>query len=180
LNLKKFRILARALQTLDSLEEVDFGYALMTDDCSEGLSYLLKRPRVYRSIQLEYNRLGSNSAVVLGEALTQSQEGVLEYLGLAHNPLNELALHSLITSIVGTPHVMALNISGTDTTHGLFARDIGTLLRSHTPLISLEMSAINIGNNQGNLILKSLEKNTKVSHKQSILSQSTGKTFNRN
>ncbi|XP_037729581.1 uncharacterized protein LOC119560282 [Drosophila subpulchrella] len=162
LNLKKFRILARALQTLDSLEEVDFGYALMTDDCSEGLSYLLKRPRMYRAIQLEYNRLGSNSAVVLGEALTQSQEGVLEYLGLAHNPLNEVALHSLITSIVGTPHVMALNISGTDTTHGLFARDIGTLLRSHTPLISLEMSAINIGVNQGNLILRSLEKNTKV------------------
>ncbi|KAH8344092.1 hypothetical protein KR084_004173 [Drosophila pseudotakahashii] len=162
LNLKKFRILARALQNLDSLEEVDFGYAHMTDECSEGLSYLLKRPRMYRIIQLEYNRLGSNSALVLGEALSQSQEGVLEYLGLAHNPLNELALHSLITSIIGTPHVMALNISGVDTTQGLFARDIGTLLRSHTPLISLEMAAINIGNSQGNQILRSLEKNTRV------------------
>ncbi|XP_033167208.1 uncharacterized protein LOC117145603 [Drosophila mauritiana] len=162
LSMKKFRILARALQNLDTLEEVDFGYDQMTDECSEGLSYLLKRPLMYRSIQLEHNKLGPNCAIVLGEALSQSQLGVLEYLGLAHNPLNELALHSLITCIIGTPHVWALNISGVNTTLGSFSRDIGTLLRSHTPLISLEMAAINIGISQGNQILRSLEKNTRV------------------
>uniref|UniRef100_A0A6P4DYF1 Uncharacterized protein LOC108038312 isoform X1 n=1 Tax=Drosophila rhopaloa TaxID=1041015 RepID=A0A6P4DYF1_DRORH len=162
MDLKKFRILARALGTIDSLEEVDFGYDQMTDECSEGLSYLLKRPRMYRIIQLEYNRLGTNSAVVLGEALSESQEGVLEYLGLAHNPLNELAIHSLISGFIGTPHVMALNISGIDSTQGAFARDIGTLLRSHTPLVSLEMAAINIGTSQGVQILRSLEKNFRV------------------
>ncbi|XP_043654285.1 uncharacterized protein LOC122620745 [Drosophila teissieri] len=162
LSMKKFRILARALQSLDSLEEVDFGFDQMTDECSEGLSYLLKRPMMYRIIQLEHNKLGANSAIVLGEALSQSQVGVLEYLGLAHNPLNELALHSLITCLIGTPHVWALNISGINTTQGSFARDIGILLRSHTPLMSLEMAAINIGNSQGNQILRSLEKNTRV------------------
>ncbi|XP_017082109.2 uncharacterized protein LOC108115263 [Drosophila eugracilis] len=162
LNVKKFRILARALQALDSLEEVDFGYDQMTDDCSEGLAYLLKRPKMYRIIQLEYNRLGSNSALVLGKALTETQEGVLEYLGLAHNPLNEVAIKSLVTSIMGTPHVMALNISGCDLTSSVIVRDIGNLLRSHTPLMSLEMAAMNIGTNQGNHILRALEKNTRV------------------
>ncbi|XP_017130620.1 uncharacterized protein LOC108148219 [Drosophila elegans] len=162
LDLKKFRILARALRTMDSLEEVDFGYDQMTDECSEGLSHLLKRPKMYRIIQLEYNRLGTNSAVVLAEALSKSQEGVLEYLGLAHNPLSELAIHSLISGFIGTPHVMALNLSGIDSAMGAFARDIGTLLRSHTPLVSLEMAAISLGANQGTKLLRSLEKNNRV------------------
>ncbi|XP_017046700.1 uncharacterized protein LOC108091832 [Drosophila ficusphila] len=162
LDVKKLRILARALRTLDSLEEVDFGYDQMTDDCSEALSYLLNRPRMYRIIQLEYNRLGANSSMVIGKAISESQEGVLEYLGLAHNPLNELALHSLFSSFIGTPHVMALNISGIDTAQGAFSRDIGNLLRSHTPLISLEMAATNIGPSQGNQILRSLEKNNRI------------------
>ncbi|XP_017016711.1 uncharacterized protein [Drosophila kikkawai] len=158
----KLRILARTLKAMDSLEEVDFGYNQMPDECCDALVYLLQRPRMYRILQLEYNRLGSKTAVMLGKAFIEAQEGVLEYLGLAYNPFNESAIESLVTGLVGTPHVLALNISGLENTKGALGRGIGRLLRNHEPLISLEIAANNIGVSQGDSILKCLEKNQKI------------------
>ncbi|XP_017102774.2 uncharacterized protein [Drosophila bipectinata] len=165
LNARKLRILARSLRAMESVEELDFGYDLMPDDCHEALRYLLDRPVMFRMLQLEYNRLGSNTAAVLSKAMTQeNQDGVLEYLGLAHNPLNEAALHTLFQGIIGTPHVLALNISGIDGGKGVGAlgREIGYFLRNHAPLLSLEMASINIGVSQGYLLLRSLETNQRV------------------
>ncbi|EDV43742.1 uncharacterized protein Dana_GF18632 [Drosophila ananassae] len=164
---RKLQILARSLRVMDSLEELDFGYDLMPDDCHEAIRYLLDRPVMFRMLQLEYNKLGSNTAGVLSKALTQEdQEGVLEYLGLAHNPLNETALHTLFQGIIGSPHVLALNISGIVGSKGTgsMGREIGYLLRNHPPLLSLEMASINIGVSQGYLLLRSLEQNQKVLH----------------
>ncbi|KAH8294797.1 hypothetical protein KR018_003117 [Drosophila ironensis] len=164
IDMRKLRILARTLRLMDSLEEIDFGYALMPDNCSEPLSYLLNRPRMFRKIQLENNFLGAACATVLAKAMAQEyQEGVLEYLGLANNPMSESILHSLIQGIIGTPHVIALNISGIgSSTRSLIGRELSLLLRNHPPLLSLEMSAINIGNSQGLLLLRALYQNQRI------------------
>ncbi|KAH8242840.1 hypothetical protein KR032_002562 [Drosophila birchii] len=159
---RKLRILSRSLKSLDSLEEVDFGYNQMPDECCDSLAYLLQRPKMYRILQLEYNRLGAKTALMLGKSLSKAQDGVLEYLGLAHNPINELAIESFVSQLIGTPHVLALNISGLENTRGMLSREIAKLLRNHKPLISLEMAANNIGPNHGNYILRSLETNQNI------------------
>ncbi|KAH8383650.1 hypothetical protein KR009_009823 [Drosophila setifemur] len=162
LNQRKLSILARSLRSMELLEEVDFGYDQMADDCSEALGILLNRMRMYRILQLEYNRLGNNTAMVLNKALSEAHDGVLEYLGLAHNSLTELALHNVLRGISGTHHVLALNISGIDTVKGSVGREIGNLLRNHTPLRSLEMASVNIGPVQGLQLVRSLEKNDRI------------------
>ncbi|KAH8251828.1 hypothetical protein KR038_009168 [Drosophila bunnanda] len=159
---RKLRILARTLKAMESLEEVDFGYNQMPDDCSDALAYLLQRPKMFRILQLEYNRLGIKTTIMLAKALTEEHDGVLEYLGLAHNPINELALETFFTELVNTQHVLALNISGLENTRGILGRAIAKLLRRHQPLISLEMAANYIGVAQGEIIVKSLERNQKV------------------
>ncbi|KAH8288357.1 hypothetical protein KR054_001594 [Drosophila jambulina] len=159
---RKLRILARTLKAMESLEEVDFGYNQMPDECCDALAYLLQRPKMYRILQLEYNRLGVKTAAMLGKALAETQDGVLEYLGLAHNPISDTALESFVSTLVSTPHVLALNISGLENTRGILGRGIGKLLRNHSPLISLEMAANNIGAIQANSILKSLQRNQKI------------------
>ncbi|KAH8361690.1 hypothetical protein KR200_002803 [Drosophila serrata] len=159
---RKLRILARTLKSMETLEEVDFGYNQMPDECSDALAYLLQRPRMYRILQLEYNRLGPKTAQMLGKALNDEHVGVLEYLGLAHNPINEQAIESFVSELIGTRHVLALNISGLENTRGVLGRGIAKLLRRHRPLISLEMAANHIGAIQGDFILKSLERNQRV------------------
>ncbi|BFF92948.1 uncharacterized protein DMAD_10891 [Drosophila madeirensis] len=157
-------ILARALRSLDSLETVDFGYDRMEDDCSNALQILLDRPKMFKALQLEYNKLGANSMEVIGLALARHKEDCLEYLGLAHNPLCDNALGKLFHFIHGTGHVHSLNISAIEggPSKGVIARDIAFLLRHHPPLRRLQMAAIPLGPAVGLPLLRALEGNRKI------------------
>ncbi|SPP80231.1 uncharacterized protein LOC117583444 [Drosophila guanche] len=158
-------ILARALRSMDSLETVDFGYDQMEDDCCNALQILLDRPKMFKALQLEYNKLGANSMEVIGTALARHKEDCLEYLGLAHNPLCDNALGKLFHHIHGTGHVHSLNISaieGAPSKVVVIARDIAFLLRHHQPLRRLQMAAIPLGSAAALPLLRALEGNHKI------------------
>ncbi|EDW24262.1 GL23487 [Drosophila persimilis] len=163
---KHLGILARALRFMDSLEEIDFGYDQMQDDCSNALQIMMDRTTMFKTLQLEYNRLGVDSMDVIGMALAHHkvEDDFLEYLGLAHNPLCDNALGKLFHWIHGTGHVHSLNINGIDgrTSMASIGRVIGILLRSHNPLRRLEMAAIPLGPAVGLALIRALEQNRKI------------------
>ncbi|XP_033149976.1 dynein regulatory complex subunit 5 [Drosophila busckii] len=165
----KLLILARALKQLDELEMLDFGYDQLQDDCAVGLEMLLDRKQMIKALELEYNKLGQDSLVAIGTALKQHENdnpdgSPLEYLGLAHNPLNDLGIQVLVHNIVGTKHVQELNISGTECSPGTVAHELSNLLRRHAPLRRLDMVAIPLCPSTGRQLICGLEVNHKILH----------------
>ncbi|XP_043865175.1 uncharacterized protein LOC6578009 [Drosophila mojavensis] len=165
----KLLILARVLKQLDALEVVDFGYDQLTDQSKVAIEMLLERTHMLKALELEYNRLERTVIVSIGQALKyhaiQNPDGApLEYLGLAHNPINEMGFSSLINDIIGTRHVQELNINGIDTVAVRLAPIISTLLRAHSPLRSLDMAAIKLNSDAGHTVICGLQTNHKVTH----------------
>ncbi|KRF97615.1 uncharacterized protein Dwil_GK26831 [Drosophila willistoni] len=165
MDVKKLQTLSRALKALDELEVVDFGYDQMTDDCGATLGMILERDNMFKALELEYNRLDTEAAFAIGRALFQHKgTGTLEYLGLAHNIIDNVALHNLSRHIVGTPHVQELKLSGIEASKSAVCREISYILRQHLPLRSLDIVAIPMDPLVSREIVCALEASMNISH----------------
>ncbi|XP_064554099.1 uncharacterized protein LOC135439320 [Drosophila montana] len=165
----KLLILARVLKQLDALEIVDFGYNQLNDNCDVALEMLLERTKMYKALELEYNKLERTAVQAIGNALRchsfEDPEGSpLEYLGLAHNPISDTGLSMLIHDIIGTNNVEELNINGIETAPPQVASNISFLLRNHKPLRRLDMAAVRLNPAVGRDIICALQTNHKVTH----------------
>ncbi|KAL7723827.1 hypothetical protein ACLKA6_016398 [Drosophila palustris] len=165
----KLLIIARALKQLDALEVVDFGYDQLKDNCNVALEILLERKVMLKRLELEYNKLSRVTVGSIGYALRCHADNdkngtTLQYLGLANNPLGELGLSFLFHNIMGTSHLVELNINGVEADASGIARDVGNLLRNHAPLRRLDMASIKLSPVAGRSIIRALETNHKIIH----------------
>ncbi|KAH8263343.1 hypothetical protein KR044_007605 [Drosophila immigrans] len=163
---RKLLLIVQSLNKLDSLEVADFGYDQLDDNCNVALQMLLERKNMLKELELEYNKLGGNAIVSIGNALRNgSNDGpAMEYLGLAHNPLGHSGIGPLVYGILGTNHVARLNISGILVDPAVCARDLAVLLRHHKPLRHLDMNAIKLSSGHGRTFVRALETNRKILH----------------
>ncbi|XP_068148483.1 uncharacterized protein [Drosophila tropicalis] len=165
MDVKKLQTLSRALKALDELEVVDFGYDKMPDECGATLGMILERDNMLKALELEYNRLDAESALAIGRALFQHRgTGTLEYLGLAHNIIDNVALHNLSRNIVGTPHVQELKLTGIEASNSAVCREISYILRQHWPLRSLDIVAIPMDSQYSREIVCALEGSANIIH----------------
>jgi len=148
---------------------VDFGYDQLEDNCNVALEMLLERKVMLKGLELEYNNIQRCTLQSIGYALrcyanNDPNGRPMEYLGLAFNPLGELGLNYLMHNIIGTNHVVELNISGIAADASLVTRDISNLLRIHAPLRRLDMASIKLNPVVGRTLIRGLETNHKVIH----------------
>ncbi|EDW63330.1 uncharacterized protein [Drosophila virilis] len=165
----KLLILARVLKQLDALEIVDFGFDQLNDNCDVALEMLLERTKMYKALELEYNKLERTAVEAIGNALrchsfNDPDGSPLEYLGLAHNPISDSGLTMLVRDLVGTNHVEELNINGIECPPYRVSANIGFLLRYHNPLRRLDMAAVMLNPSVGHELLRGLETNHKIIH----------------
>ncbi|KAL7723828.1 hypothetical protein ACLKA6_016399 [Drosophila palustris] len=163
----KLLIIARALKQLDALEVADFGYDQLEDNCNVALEMLLERKVMLMQLELEYNKLGTQSVDSIGYALrchadNEPHGTPLRYLGLAHNPVGDYFLVNLIHGISGTNHVQELNIKGVEADSEIVERDLSCLLRTHAPLRWLNLAGIPLNAIDSRDLICSLESNHKV------------------
>ncbi|XP_068156604.1 LOW QUALITY PROTEIN: uncharacterized protein [Drosophila tropicalis] len=162
-NKEQLLVLARALRTLNMLEEVDFGYDLIHDDCFVALSTLLQRKKMLKVLQLEYNKLGKQCMEAIVFALGEYEgEEPLEYLGLRHNPVTSGGLSSLIRFLVQSKHVERLDISAIEVGKEIAANEVCRLLRTHSPLLHLDMAALPLDPSAGLAILRAIKPNNNI------------------
>ncbi|XP_061394591.1 uncharacterized protein LOC133330134 [Musca vetustissima] len=141
---EKLLTLIRGLKDLPHLETVDFGCDQLMDDCGNALYELFENTTSLRNLELESNQLCEETLRTLGESINHYSQGTLEYLGLARNPITDVALHALISNIVDTSHISSLNLKGVTylTDDGFICCVAHELLREHPVLISLDITAI--------------------------------------
>ncbi|XP_046868714.1 uncharacterized protein LOC6637778 [Drosophila willistoni] len=163
LHKEQLLVLARALRTLNMLEEVDFGYDLIPDDCCIALSTLLQRKKILKVLQLEYNKLGKSCMEAIVFALSEYEgDEPLDYLGLAHNPITSGGLSSLIRFMVHSKHVEKLNISAIEVAREIVANEVCRLLRLHSRLRHLDMAALPLDPSAGVAILRAIKSNSNI------------------
>ncbi|KAH8377712.1 hypothetical protein KR093_006755, partial [Drosophila rubida] len=163
----KLLIIARVLKQLNGLEVVDFSYDQLPDDSNVALEMLLDRRVMLKKLELEYNNLGKKSVESIGYALkcysvNDRNAPPLQYLSLAHNPLGETFIQSLIHSIANTNHVEELNINGAGGPVESILRDVCHLLRQHAPLRRLSLAGINLQDRESRELICSLCANENV------------------
>ncbi|XP_005183271.1 uncharacterized protein LOC101887845 [Musca domestica] len=161
---EKLLTLIRGLKHLEKIESVDFGYDQLMDDCGNALYELFENTQSIRGLELESNQLGEETLRTLGETLSHYTQGTLEYLGLARNPINDDALHALISNILGTPHISSLNLRGITylSEDGFICCVAHELLRQHSVLMHLDITAIPIGPKAADQMMLSLNSNEKI------------------
>ncbi|XP_073846782.1 uncharacterized protein [Musca autumnalis] len=161
---EKLLTMVRGLKVLPSLETVDFGCDQLTDDCGNALYELFENTSGIRNLELESNQLGEETLRTLGETLSNYSYGSLEYLGLARNPINDLALHALISNVVGTRHITSLDLRGITylTEAGFICCVAHELLSQHSPLLRLDITGIHITSKAADQLIISLNSNQKI------------------
>uniref|UniRef100_A0A1A9X308 Uncharacterized protein n=1 Tax=Glossina brevipalpis TaxID=37001 RepID=A0A1A9X308_9MUSC len=161
---KKLSILIDGLKDVSTLEVVDFGFDGLDDTCGQYFKKLFTGSQSLHSLELESNSLGTQAMKDLGLALSNYKGGTLKYLGLARNPLTDEALHSLISAIFDTEHIENLNLKGLTrlTEKGIACCIADELLRKHSNLLHLDMSAIHISSYAADEIMKALQTNTEI------------------
>ncbi|XP_037954737.1 uncharacterized protein LOC119684711 [Teleopsis dalmanni] len=163
MNSKKLNILLKTLIVLQDLEVLDFGYDQLQDDCLR-LSDLLQFTKNVKSIELEGNYLGPNVMEKFGEAL-EDYKGVVEYVGLAANPLEDAGLHSFVSAIIGTEQVSKLCLNGIEVSQsGISCCIADELLACHKPLQELDFKGVQIEWDTSEDIMRALVKNQKISN----------------
>lgn len=160
----KLLILCRSLAELECLQTIDFGNDQLNEHCGYAFEELFEISCSVRNLELESNDFNVNVLTALGLALKTCKNTTLEYLGLARNPLNDYALHALITAIAGTKHVSHLNVKGCPniTEVGISSALAAELIGKHEPLLRLDITGIVITPKAADDIVKALTKNKKI------------------
>ncbi|XP_037825115.1 LOW QUALITY PROTEIN: uncharacterized protein LOC119613230 [Lucilia sericata] len=161
---EKLLTLCRALGFLPHLETLDFGFDNLGDDSASAFEELFQTTKTVCNLELESNGLGEQVLGQIGRSLKNYKAKDMTYLGLARNPITDKALHAFVSEIIGTNHIVELNIRGAKfiTDMGLCCCLANELLGQHTPLTKLDICAIKIPPLAANELIKSLAKNEKL------------------
>ncbi|KNC25601.1 hypothetical protein FF38_05795 [Lucilia cuprina] len=161
---EKLSTLCRSLGFLPNLETLDFGFDNLGDDCASAFEELFQTTKTLCNLELESNGLGEQVLSQIGKSLKDYKAKDITYLGLARNPITDKALHDFVSEIIGTTHIVELNIRGAK-----FISDLGIccclaneLLGQHAALTKLDICAIKISSLAANELIKSLTKNQKL------------------
>lgn len=161
---QKLGILIDSLKELEMLQTIDFGFDELLDDCGPYFVRLFESATSIKRLELESNKLGADALSCLGSALLAYNNGTLEYLGLARNAINDNALHALAVALLQTTHVENLCLSNNRflTEKGLACCIANELLRQHTALRKLDISAIRISSFAADEIIRALDVNHNI------------------
>lgn len=160
---EKLLSLVRGLKELKRLETVDFGFDNLEDDSASAFYELFENNCSIQSLELESNKMCEEVLRTLGEAL-QHYKGRLEYLGLARNPITDEALHALVSGILTTPQISSLSLRGVVglSQNGLKCCIVNELLCDHFALRKLDLTAVPLGEELADEIIKALDLNQRI------------------